>query len=237
MVEPSKPIIEVSEMTSSQDVLDNLARLNDDLRSLHLEQFLLFNKAYQVVTFSMQQGIKDGYFSNPKFIEAFMVHFARYYFEAVNETANGDSRVTLPWAKLNVYAARPSQPVFVSLMLGASAHINHDLPQVLKTMMKDEEKADLLGDVVKIDKLLMKSGRQSIGLFEEKSGFLNFLKNRFQFMYYRPAMYTILYWRVNAWKAYEQLKKDDASISKITKRSVRTANRILRVSSVLSRIG
>jgi hypothetical protein len=47
-------------------------------------------------------------------------------------------------------------------------------------------------------------------------------------------MYTILYWRIGAWKNYRRLKKDRSSIVKITHKSILIANRLLYVSRLLA---
>ena len=226
-------VIDTSTITTVVGVLAQLMQLDSQLNSLELDQFKLFNRAYQVVTRSMVQAIKDDYFKNPEVIEKFMVTFADYYFKAVSGTMSGAVDVAPPWLKLNDYATNRSAPVFISLMLGANAHINNDLPQALKILMQQEQAKDLVGDLLKIDKLLMKSGKEIIGLFEEKNRFLDFLKRRFQFLYYRPAMYTIRYWRIIAWKNYQKLAKDDAAQAYITDRSVKIANRLLFVARML----
>ncbi len=226
-------LVDVLTINTIDDVLINLQSLDDQFNQLNLDQFILFNKSYQVVTRLIQQSIDDDYFKNPKFIESFIVNFAGYYFEAVNN-ANSNDKLSAPWSKLNDYANIESAPVFISLMLGANAHINYDLPQVLNKMMQDENATNFLGDIVKINRILMKSGRQIIDLFEEKNKHLNFLKKRLIFTYYHPAMYTILYWRFRAWRHYEMLKKDSSMMPSITKRSVKIANRLLRAAKILS---
>ncbi len=225
--------IDIRKITAIDDVLSNLRQLDSRLSELGLDQFKLFNKAYQVVTRSIQQAIKENYFNNPEFIEKFIVSFAGCYFKVTNDIVNKNHNVPMPWSKLNEYATNKSLPVFISLMLGANAHISYDLPQVLKKLMQKESTEELLKDVFKIDRLLMKSGREIIGLFEESNKILNFLKCRFQFMYYRPVMYKILGWRISAWKSYRKLKKDHTSVANIETRSTRIANRLLRLSAVL----
>ena len=227
-------LINLGKVTTIKGVLRELQRLNKSLDDVDLGQFKLFNNSYYIVTTSVQQAIKDNYFENPRFIEKFIVTFARYYFKAVVDTNNESPVLTLAWSKVNEYATNKSAPKFISLLLGASAHINNDLPQVLNSLMKNEDTEDLLSDIVKIDRLLMDSGKQIINTFEESNKVLDFLKRRLQFMYYRPAMYTIRYWRIIAWKNYRKLKKQPSYIQSITNRSVKIANRWLRLSRLLS---
>jgi len=211
--------IDTKKITTIKDVLDELEQLDTQLSTLGLSHFKLFNSAYHVVTSFIQQAIDTGDFKNPVFIEQFIVTFANYYFKAVTGTVNKYPNVSLPWAKMNEYARHKSSPEFISLLLGANAHINNDLPQALKTLLENADTEVFFRDIAKIDKLLMKSGKEIIGLFEEPDTLLDFLKRRFQFMYYRPAMYTILYWRVMAWRSYRNFKKDRAYLSRITGRS------------------
>jgi len=225
---------DIDKITSLKDVVGELVYLNIHLEKIGLNQFKLFNSSYYIVTTSVQQAIEDNYFDNPEFIEKFIVAFARYYFKAVIDTEKKSLDLSLPWLKVNEYATNKSAPKFISLMLGASAHINNDLPQVLNTLMQNEDTEALLSDIVKIDKLLMESGKEIIKTFEETNKVLSFLKRNFQFMYYRPAMYTIRYWRIIAWKNYRKLKKQPSYIQSITNRSVKIANRWLKLSGVLS---
>jgi hypothetical protein len=227
--------IDTYAITTIQNVIDSLEHLSEQLKTEDMGQFLLFNNAYLIVTHEIQAGILEDYFDNPEFIEEFIVQFARYFFVAINNTSSESSDLSTPWAKLTTYAAIPRAPIFISLMLGANAHINNDLPQVLEKMMPGDDPKAMLEDIVKLDHILMKSGKQIIGIFEENSPFLNFLKNHLRFTYYRPAMYTILYWRVRAWRSYERLKDDAGAMPSITARSVKIANRILTVARIISR--
>ncbi|MDL2341812.1 MAG: DUF5995 family protein [Patescibacteria group bacterium] len=227
-------LIDLRQISNIADVLTALKELDTRLNSLNMGQFKLFNQAYQVLTNYILQAIEADYFKNPHFIEEFIVSFSSYYFQAVNDAASKEPNLSLPWAKLNQYATHKSAPVFISLLLGANAHINNDLPQVLYKLMQQEKTEELLGDIVKIDKLVMRSGKDIIGLFTEPNKSLNFLKQRFQFTYYRPAMYTILYWRISAWKNYRRLKNDSSAMRDISTRSVKIANHLLYLSNVLA---
>jgi len=233
MVRQQPSLINVEGITSVNDVIHVFEQLNHQLTDLQLEQYFLFNKSYLVVTTHMQQAIQENRFNNPLFIEKFIISFAAYYFKAINGSAGKVPDLSLPWQKLNDYAALRSAPVFISLMLGANAHINYDLPQALTKLMQEDKPEKLRSDLSIMNTLLMKSGREIIGLFEEKNALLDFLKRRFQFMYYRPAMYTILYWRIKAWRGYNMLAKDQGAMIRISTKSTKTANRLLVIARVL----
>lgn len=225
--------INIAAVKSFNNVLAEIKLLDTNLKLSNMMQFKLFNDSYRVVTGHIQHAAKNKHFDNPKFIEKFTVTFATYYFKAVNETLTSSKNLTTSWATLNKLNIK-SSPKFISLLMGANAHINNDLPQVLIRLMEKESTNDLLNDVVKIDKLLMLSGKEIIGLFDEPNNKLNFLKRNVKFIYYRPIMYMILYWRVIAWRNYRKIKKNNATLTRVDKRSNKIANRFLRIAKLLA---
>lgn len=226
--------IDITKITSFKTVLTELRILDKQLSHSHLSQFITFNKAYYVVTSAIKEAAEADYFENPIFIEKFTACFAQYYFQAINDTVSEPSKLPAAWAKMNNTTKLKSVPVFIPLLLGANAHINHDLPLVLVKLMDKERTDGLLRDVRKVDKLLMKSGRQIIGTFDESTKLLDFIKRRFQSLYYRPTMYMILYWRVIAWRNYKAIKRDGIAEHGYKTRSVKIANGFLKLGSFLS---
>lgn len=226
-------LINIADIRSFNSVVKEIKLLEVNLKSANLLRFKLFNDAYLVITNHIHEATKNNYFENPKFIEKFTVTFAGYYFKAVNDTLTGSKDLTASWAKLNELDLNTS-PVFVSLLIGANAHINNDLPQVLLRLIKKEDTDDLLSDIVKIDKLLMQSGKEIVELFDEPSKKMNFLKRNFKFVYYRPIMYMILYWRMIAWRNYRKIKKNNATLKRVNKRSNKIADRFLRIAKILA---
>src|SRR5665647_363717 len=154
--------IDLNKITSFDTVMAELTRLDTLLPEHKLKHLIIFNKAYLTVTKGIKKAADGDYFENPKFIEKFSVNFAHYYFEAVNSTLNKNRELPTAWKLLNKTARYNSTPAFIFLLMGANAHINHDLPLALLKLMDKEETDDLLKDVLKIDKILMKSGREII---------------------------------------------------------------------------
>ena len=220
-------------MTTS-DVLSELLRLNTVLGSQTLPHFALFNHSYAIVTKRILRAMEEGYFKEPQLIDAFVVTFVGYYFDALNETSHGTLRSTSPWSKMNEYSCIASAPLFLSLLIGANAHINHDLPIALKEFVNKNSDDHSLTDLAKISKILMQSGIEITDSFDEPHKFYDVLKRRFRFMYYRPAMYTILCWRIVAWRNYRRLRRSDQAMSHISQRSHKIANRLLRIARILS---
>lgn len=222
----------MASITTYDDVQWALKQIELSLVANDMPQFHLFNAAYAVVTTHIQQAAAEGYFDNPQFIEQFTVTFATYYFRAINDMQTANKDIPAAWSALSKLHIGHS-PRFISLLLGANAHINDDLPQALFELMADQKTDALLGDVVKIDKLLMRSGKDIIGLFDEPSSKLDYLKRHCVWVYYRPVMYMILYWRVIAWKNYRKMKKDRTALHHVHKRSSKIAMRLLRVARLL----
>ncbi|CAG4902059.1 DUF5995 family protein [Acidithrix sp. C25] len=232
MAQSNRYHIDVAKLESIKAVTDQIQLLDKNLGGMDMMQFSVFNNAYLIVTSIIQDAIKDDYFINPKLIEEFIVVFAGYYFKAINETFDNSETLRVSWSMMNTIKGRP-YPAIISLLLGANAHINNDLPYVLSKVMNNSVAENLLGDLVRIDKLLMRSGKQIIGSFTEQNTRLDFLKRRFQFLYYRPAMYTILYWRIIAWRNYQKLLDTDATLAQIDIRSQKIGNRLLRAARIL----
>ncbi|PIZ62675.1 hypothetical protein COY17_02205 [Candidatus Saccharibacteria bacterium CG_4_10_14_0_2_um_filter_52_9] len=229
-----KQLVNIDAATSSENILSELTALDARLADSGLKQFLIFNKAYFIVTSAIKQSSDTGHFQSPEFVEEFSVRFAQYYFQAINETLVNSPQLPPAWALLNTACENKGTPQFILLLMGANAHINRDIPRTLVDVMGRRQIDDLLGDVRKVDRILMKSGRQIIDSFEEPGHRLNWLKRHLVFLYYRPTMYMILYWRVRSWHNYKSIKKTGLQASNYEKRSIRIAQHFLKLAKHLS---
>jgi hypothetical protein len=221
--------VSLGSITSFETILTELKQLEANLPASNLQHFLVFNKAYFIVTDNLKRAADDDYFKSPQFIEEFTVYFAQYYFRAINYSATHSPDLPPAWVTMNQTAEYKNVPNFITLLMGANAHINNDLPLAFLKLINENDAADLFGDVLKVDKLLMKSGRQIIEAFEEPNRRLNLLKRRLIFLYYRPVMYMILYWRIRSWRNYKAIKKSGVKASGYQKRSIKTARRFLKL--------
>jgi len=225
---------DIGKITSIAAVLKKLRLLDQQLSHGKLSGFVTFNKAYYVVTSVIKEASDNNYFNNPAFIEKFCVCFAQYYFQAVNDSLDANPRLPAAWAKMLRPTKRNTMPNFVLLLMGANAHINHDLPLALLELMDNEKTDDLLKDIVRVDKLLMKSGGDILIVFDEPGKLSNFIKRRCKFLYLRPVMYMVLYWRVMAWRKYRSMRKSGLEGGNFETRSRKIANRFLRLGSYLN---
>lgn len=221
--------IDTSRIRSFKTILSALRELETLLPQRGLTQFMVFNKAYYIVTAAIQQSAKEGYFANPIFIEEFTVCFAKYYVQAVNDTAASSKNLPFAWKSLSTVQKHKNTPEFIYLLMGANAHISHDLPLALTQLMDKKPNDNMLQDVFKIDKLLMRSGREIISTFDESHTLLDFIKRRCIFFYYRIVMYMVLYWRIKAWHRYKAIKKDGLEQSNYEKYSIKVTKRLLHL--------
>lgn len=89
--------IDIAKITSFKTVLAELHILDTQLSRNKLNQSITFNKAYYIVTSAIKEAAEDNYFENPIFIEKFSVCFAKYYFQAVNDTVCKRSALATAW--------------------------------------------------------------------------------------------------------------------------------------------
>ncbi len=75
-----------------------------------MDNFLVFNNAYEVVTLNIKASINDGDFENSKFIEKFTAGFARYYFHAINQISSEDPNTAESWKKFAEVATVDTAP-------------------------------------------------------------------------------------------------------------------------------
>lgn len=224
--------VEIEKISSLQNILDELTRLKRTLNESELRQFIVFNDAYFVVTSNINQAVGSGQFENPKFVEKFSVSFVHYYFRAINSTMR-NADLPNAWYSLNKTSKRKTTPNFILLLMGANAHINHDFALTLAELVDQEETDNFLEDVIKMDKLLMKSGREIINTFNEPSSLLNFLKRRFVFVYYRPVMYMVRFWRIRSWARYKSIKRNGLRDSAYANGSIKIARRFFLLARLI----
>ena len=158
--------IDIPAITSFDDVLGELKALEAQLPRAGLDQLIAFNMAYTVITRGIKNAAHEGYFAKPIFIEKFTICFASYYFQAINDMVSKSTELPAAWAKLR--DIRGSAPIFITLLMGANAHINHDLPLAMADFLK-RNKDYSLRDARKVDHILMKSGKIIIPAFDESN--------------------------------------------------------------------
>lgn len=188
--------IKLESIETPKDVINELKRLDPLLSGSELLQVAFFNRAYLIVTERIHQAGLNGEFKLSAIMNNLEVVFARRYFEALNHYTVND---TLPgaWAKINRGWLHAKHPSSLSLMLGANAHINYDLPVALKEAIR--KPGEFEADYFKVNRLLVESSRAILHSYYESEQPINFIKHRLHGIYLRPTMSLILRWRKKAW--------------------------------------
>lgn len=98
----------------------------------------IFLSCYRMMTENMHSAIQTGEFFDPDWVETLLVHFANYYFSAVEYYDLNDEKIPPPWKVAFEAARRADLSVMQHLILGINAHINYDLVFVVVDMLDNE---------------------------------------------------------------------------------------------------
>jgi hypothetical protein len=227
--------IDIATVNNFKELLRTLHNLERQLPNSDLYKLTAFNSAYIVVTTAIEETSDKGYFENPKFIEKFTLSFSYYYFQIINDALASNDNMPVAWANLLTKKTGKQLPNFIYLLMGANAHINHDLSLVMVKMLDNDDTENLLKDVIKVDKLLVDCGDNILRTFTETKKVTRFIKDRTSYIYLPIIMHVILYWRVKAWKDYLSIKNNGLKPDRARLKGRATSNRLLRLGKLLSR--
>lgn len=87
----------------------------------------IFLGCYALMTDNMVTAARAGEFRDSAWVRHLLVHFAGYYFAALDAWEAGDAAVPPVWRCAYEAASKPNSSVLQQLLLGVSAHINYDL--------------------------------------------------------------------------------------------------------------
>jgi hypothetical protein len=226
--------IDTKSIKNFKKLLNELHVLNRALPGSELYKLDTFNSAYIVITTAIEEASDNGHFENPKFIERFTLNFSSYYFQIINNTIAGNDDVPAAWSSLITSKKTRQLPNFIYLLLGANAHINHDLALVMVELLDNDDTENLLKDIIKVDKILADSGKDILRTFTETKKLPRFIKNKTSYVYLPIIMYIILYWRVKAFKDYLSIKNKGISQERAHIQGVVTSSRLLKLGKLLS---
>ncbi len=97
----------------------------------------VFLGCYAQMTANMAAGMAAGEFHDPAWVQRLLVHFAGYYFNALDAYDAG-APVSPVWICACEAADRPGVSVLVQLLLGVNAHINYDLVLATADVLEEE---------------------------------------------------------------------------------------------------
>lgn len=115
----------------------------------------VFAAAYAVMTEEIMNRVREGFFSDSRWVEELIVVFANHYREAF-EDYERDRRRAIPMAwYLSFDASLVGQGLIIQdLMLAMNAHINYDLPFALVHVGIDDDRPLRLRDYGRINEVL-----------------------------------------------------------------------------------
>jgi hypothetical protein len=157
-----------------------------------------FHDSYVVMTRNLSQAIINDYFMAPQRVERLMIDFAQYYFRALNDYVE-DGRLPQVWQRV-IGGRRFTNSPAVSLLLGASAHIKHDLPLALAGRIDAPEL--FYADFMTINKVVVVTVQELIGNYEPAW---------LQPMAARLLARELIRWRRRAWAKFLILRRTEAT--------------------------
>ncbi|MDB5170429.1 MAG: hypothetical protein JWO35_123 [Candidatus Saccharibacteria bacterium] len=226
--------IDIESIDTFKKLLFKLRSLDSQLINSDFSRVAPFNSAYIVVTAAIGEALDNGYFENPKFIENFTLCFSHYYFAAINEALAGSNDLPVAWAKLLTPKTGKRLPNFIYILMGANAHINHDLSLVMVKMLDNDDTENVLRDIIRVDKLLVNSGNDILSSFTEPKRSPRFIKDKFSYIYLPMIMQVILYWRVKAWRDYLSIKSNGLRADRSQIKGKAISNRLLWLGKSMS---
>jgi len=185
--------VDIGNLETVELVIAELEKVQTLLANSELQQVIFFNRAYLIVTKNIQAAIASGSFISSTDMDDLVIAFSIPYFEALNNYARHG---LLPgaWRKINRGWLHSYHPSFLSLLLGANAHINHDLPKVLRSIAAKPQGFE--EDYFRVGDLLIESSRPILSTYDEQATWMQ----KIGLVFRRPIMAMILKWRKNVWQ-------------------------------------
>lgn len=203
-------------------VMHRLDSLKSKLPDFGLDALVPFHNAYQIVTHGVLRVSRHAGFAVPKLVDELDGVFANYYFDAIELQIAHD---TLPsvWQEVVDRAGKPS---YVLLLLGANAHINHDLAMALVDL-GPTKLAAVEGDFFALDQVFAKVSDDILSDMYanhllSKSGY------QARYLYRRLVISRIISWRHRAWRNAHFILGGTMSTKQLEDSAILSARRISR---------
>jgi hypothetical protein len=120
----------IADVVAVMQTIDSLCINGDGLR--------WFNLLYMQVTQAVETRVNAGGFINPAWMAALDVEFAGFYFRAIQTSLSGE---TTPGCWQGLFSRRNQTELarIQFALAGMNAHINHDLPQAVLALCRDDQ--------------------------------------------------------------------------------------------------
>jgi hypothetical protein len=207
-----------------QDVVHALELVEHDLPKRSLPAIRNFNNTYLVITRNVRQARKKGHFANPDFLEQFDVQFAHYYLEALRRYLDNEE---LPVAWRRAFdSEKDKSSNFKSMALGVNAHINNDIPQVLKDCNASSAQYE---DYCLVNKIIRDSIHEVLDNLGTDATLFGPKRTLLRRPYAKLFYAVIRIWRGTAWRNFKLYRGGKLSRQKLEQKAGRRAYLIQRL--------
>ena len=165
-----------------------------------------FHDTYFLITRSVLSKLGTGFFENDDNMTSFVLSFAKFYFDALNQYFKGES-VSSAWQFMFNQCERNHLPRFVYLLLGVHAHINQDLSLCVRAL---DFGVAFRNDYLAINQIIKGKLAEAIAQLNEKSIVLKRILQNGLFIYQMPMHQIIVLCRNLAW-----LKSQEVGIAEL----------------------
>jgi hypothetical protein len=154
-----------------------------------------FHDTYFLITTSVFGKLGTGFFENDSNMTSFVLSFAKFYFDALDQYFKGES-VSSAWQFMFNQCEKNHLPRFVYLLLGVHAHINQDLSLCVRTL---DFGVAFKNDYLAINHIIKGKLAEAIAQLNEKSIVLKRILQNGLFLYQMPMHQIIVLCRNLAW--------------------------------------
>jgi hypothetical protein len=208
MADPRNAFLQNEQKNSIHDVMDLLTSLEKELPELHFSMLHNFNYAYFIITKNVQRELQKGGFKYPDFLVQFDVRFARYYIRALQ--AYSLQLYTPPaWQRAFEKAELGEASPLMCMALGVNAHVNNDIPQVLKDC---GARLEHYPDYKKVNEIIRDSIDEVIESLDKDTHLLNPKQKLLKPVYKSSMNVLIRLWRRQAWTKFVRLQRQELRI-------------------------
>lgn len=198
-----RPHFNESQLQSIEDVQTVLELIDHDMPLYGLDSVRLFNYTYLIITRRVRQALKAHKFEHPDFLERFDRRFAYYYLHALQQYLVG-AEAPLAWKLAFDSARRRGITSLAAISLGVNAHVNHDIPLVLRDLQADGRQ---LRDYRYVNAIISQALGEVLQTLPAESGRLRW-QRQIARPFYKTAMNVLIrLWRKQAWQHYLKLEQ------------------------------
>jgi hypothetical protein len=160
-----------------------------------------FHDTYFLITKSVFSKLGTGFFENDENMTSFVLSFAKFYFDALNQYFKGES-VSAAWQFMFNQCEKNHLPRFVYLLLGVHAHINQDLSLCVRAL---DFGVTFKNDYLAINHIIKGKLAEAIAQLDEKSIFLKRILENGLSLYQMPMHQIIVLCRNLAWDKSQEV--------------------------------